>query len=231
LQRLAMAVETRDALTGDHVIRVGDLSAKIAAQYGIPSELVDRIKLAARLHDLGKIGIPDAILMKNDFLNADEFELMKSHTIKGATMLANSPMPLFRTAEEIALTHHERWDGSGYPHRLKGEDIPITGRIVAVADAFDAMTSQRPYKSAVPVAAAIAEIIRCSGTQFDPNVVQAFLHIIAPEVERQALSPVNASPKIPVPILSVGPTPYYWSVPLRTVNEPIYTASVSVFYK
>ncbi len=243
LQRLAMAVETRDAITGDHVVRVGDLAAKIATQYGMSDELVGRIQLAARLHDLGKIGIPDNILMKEGRLDADEYHLMKSHTVKGASILANSPMPLFQAAEEIALTHHERWDGQGYPHRLKGENIPITGRIVAVADAFDAMTSLRPYKSVISVAEAIAEIMRCSGTQFDPAVVQAFIRVITPELDMNALDYVvthkshlalpaeKPSEKAPVPALPTNTTAYYWSVPLRTVDEPSYTASVSAYYK
>ena len=242
LQRLAMAVETRDVVTGNHVVRVGDLSAKIAEHLGVVPEMVNHIRLAARLHDLGKIGIPDSILMKQGKLSAEEYNLMKSHTVKGATMLANSPMSLFRVAEEIALTHHERWDGRGYPHQIKGEDIPITGRIVAVADAYDAMTSERSYKCALPIAEAIAEIIRCSGGQFDPTVVQAFLKIIAPELDIAGLirtSVRSVQPAKPTPQESTitrvavawpqtTTQSTTWSVPLRTVSEPVYTASVSV---
>ncbi len=219
LERLAMAVETRDSITGDHVTRVGDLSARIGAKLGLPEVLVERIRLAARLHDIGKIGIPDSILLKRSGLTAEEYHIMKSHTIKGALMLANSPTPLFRMAEEIALSHHERWDGKGYPHKLAADQIPITGRIVAVADAFDAMISVRPYKSAMPVEHAIAEVLRCSGTQFDPVVVRAFLAISKPELNTDLHT---ESVSEPAPNKS-----QYWSVPLSSTEQPVFT-SVSI---
>lgn len=219
LERLAMAVETRDSITGDHVTRVGDLSARIAAKMGFPEVLVERIRLAARLHDIGKIGIPDSILLKRSGLTAEEYHIMKSHTIKGALMLANSPTPLFRMAEEIALSHHERWDGKGYPHKLAAEQIPIAGRIVAVADAFDAMISVRPYKSAMPVEHAIAEVMRCSGTQFDPVVVKAFLAISKPEMHTDLHTESVSEP--------APNKPQYWSVPLSSTEQPVFT-SVSI---
>ena len=130
---------------------------------------------AAPLHDVGKIGISDTILLKPGKLTPEEFEAMKAHTSIGGRILGESDFRILQTATEIALTHHERWDGTGYPTGLRGEQIPISGRIVSVADAFDAMTHVRPYKRAFPVARAIVEIERCSGTQFDPRVVAAFL--------------------------------------------------------
>jgi putative two-component system response regulator len=135
------------------------------------------MRRAAPLHDVGKIGISDLILLKPGKLTPEEFEVMKGHTTIGARILANGRSDLIRMAERIALTHHERWSGGGYPNGLKGEEIAIEGRIVAVADVFDALSHDRPYKKAWPMGEAVAEIKSQSGQQFDPNVVEAFLRL------------------------------------------------------
>ncbi|WP_233218822.1 PAS domain S-box protein [Deinococcus arcticus] len=174
LERLARAAEHRDEDTGEHVHRVAQAAAGIAAQLGLPGEQVKLIARAAPLHDVGKIGVPDAILLKPGRLTSEEFEMVKTHTTIGASLLNDSHSALMQAAQTIALTHHERWDGAGYPQGLMGEAIPLLGRIVAVADVFDALTSERPYKRAWTVEAAVAEIRAQAGRQFDPAVVAAF---------------------------------------------------------
>ena len=177
LERLAVAAEFRDDNTGQHTQRVGQMSALVARQLGLPDSQVALIRRGAELHDVGKIGVPDAILMKMGKLTTEEFEIVKTHTTIGARILSGGKFPLLRLSEEIAFTHHERWDGSGYAG-IRGTDIALAGRIVAVADVFDALTQQRPYKPAWPVAEAIAEIDRQRARQFDPDVVDAFLRIV-----------------------------------------------------
>jgi PAS domain S-box-containing protein len=177
LRRLALMAEYRDDDTNKHTERVARTAALLAKELDLGSELVATIHRAAPLHDVGKVGIPDEILLKPGKLTSDEFEVIKTHTIIGGRILCESRFPVVRMAMEIAFTHHEHWDGSGYPSGLREEGIPIAGRIIAVADAFDAMTHARPYKGALPVEYAIAEIERCSGTQFDPRVVAAFLKL------------------------------------------------------
>jgi putative two-component system response regulator len=177
LERLALAAEYRDDDTGEHTKRVGLMSAKIAEALGQPEAEVELIRRAAPLHDVGKIAIPDSILLKPGKLTPEEFEHMKTHTTLGAKMLSGGRFPLLRRAEEIALTHHERWDGTGYM-LLQGETIPIAGRIVAVADVFDALTSERTYKKAWPHDQSVEEIQHQSGRQFDPRVVEAFLKVV-----------------------------------------------------
>jgi putative two-component system response regulator len=177
IERLARAAEFRDDNTGQHTERVGQMAALIARQIGMPDAQVSLIRRAAPLHDVGKIGIPDAVLLKLGKLTPDEFQLVKTHTTIGARILSGSRFSLLRLAEEIALTHHERWDGSGY-EGLAGDAIPLAGRIVAVADVFDALTQKRPYKAAWPVDDAIAEMERQRGRQFDPALIDAFLRII-----------------------------------------------------
>jgi HD-GYP domain-containing protein (c-di-GMP phosphodiesterase class II)/sensor domain CHASE-containing protein len=174
-ERLARVAEFRDDQTGKHNKRVGDLAAHIAAVLNVQSDELGRLRYAARLHDIGKIAIPDGILFKPDKLTPEEWALMKTHTLLGAQMLERSNSPLLEMARTIALTHHERWDGAGYPESLAGPNIPLVGRIVAVADAFDAMTSARPYKAAWTQEETLEEIERCSGTHFDPQVVTALL--------------------------------------------------------
>jgi len=175
LARLAAAAELHDDDTGQHTHRVGDLSAAIAQTMGLPDRQFELIRLAAPLHDVGKIAISDAVLRKPGKLTFEEFEQIKTHTTVGAQMLAGSPFALLAVAEETALTHHERWDGSGYPAGLAGDEIPITGRIVAVADVFDALTHRRPYKPAWSTADALTEMTQQARRHFDPQVVDAFL--------------------------------------------------------
>jgi putative two-component system response regulator len=177
IERLAKAAEFRDDNTGQHTERVGQMAALIAKQAGLPDNQVSLIRRAAPLHDVGKIGIPDTILLKLGTLTGDEFEVVKTHTTIGARILSGSRFPILRLAEEIAFTHHERWDGSGYAG-LPRDAIPLAGRIVAVADVFDALMQQRPYKAAWPVTEAVAEIDRQRGRQFDPALVDAFLRVI-----------------------------------------------------
>jgi diguanylate cyclase (GGDEF)-like protein len=179
VSRLALAAEFRDDATGEHTYRVGRNAAMIAKELGWPQHEVETLRLAARLHDVGKIGISDAILLKRDRLTVSEYELMKDHTQIGARILSGGRSKILRLAEEIALTHHEHFDGSGYPRGLVGEGIPMSGRIVAVADVLDALTHERPYKRAWSVAEALAEIKRQSGRQFDPQVVEACLAVFA----------------------------------------------------
>lgn len=180
LYRLARAAEFRDDLTGQHTLRVGRLSARLAQVLGLGAEASQLIERAAPLHDIGKIGIPDAVLLKPGRLDGPEREVIESHTTIGADILSGSGFPLVQLAEEIALSHHERWDGLGYPRGLAGRDIPIAGRIVAVADVFDALSHERPYKPAWSMRETLAEIEVCAGSQFDPAVVDALLRV-APE--------------------------------------------------
>ena len=174
LQRLATAAEYRDDDTGQHTRRVARTAGMLAAELGLAVGTVRTVTLAAPLHDVGKIAIPDAVLLKPGQLTADELDLMKDHVQRGAGILGGSSSPLLQMAEEIALTHHERWDGGGYPAGLAQDQIPLGGRLVAVADVFDAMTHERPYKPAQPVQAAVEEICSQANRQFDPQVVEAF---------------------------------------------------------
>jgi putative two-component system response regulator len=183
IERLAVAAEFRDDNTGQHTHRVGQMSALLAKQLGLTDAQVSLIRRAAELHDVGKIGVPDTILMKMGKLTPEEFEIVKTHTVIGARILSGGKFPLLRLAEEIAFSHHERWDGDGYA-RIRGVDVPLAGRIVAVADVFDALTQQRPYKPAWPVGEAIGEIDRQRGRQFDPGVVDAFLRVIENSPEK-----------------------------------------------
>jgi putative two-component system response regulator len=190
VERLAVAAEFRDDNTGQHTQRVGQMSALLAKQLGMADAQVSLVRRAAPLHDVGKIGVPDKILLKLGTLTEEEFAIVKTHTVIGARILSGGKFPLLRLAEEIAFSHHERWDGSGYAG-LSGTDIPLAGRIVAVADVFDALTQQRPYKPAWSIGEAIAEIERQRGQQFDPGVVDAFLRIVH---DQQADTGAHASP-------------------------------------
>jgi len=176
LDRLALAAEYRDDDTGQHIRRVGRAAALVARELGLPNADVALIERAAGLHDLGKVGVPDSILLAPRKLSPQEFEVVKTHTVIGANILAGSPSPLLKMAERIAWAHHERWDGSGYAG-LAGEDIPLVGRITTVVDVFDALTHERPYKRAWPVDEAVAEIAAQRGRQFDPQVSDAFLSV------------------------------------------------------
>jgi putative two-component system response regulator len=175
LQLLAAAVEYRDDETAEHTERVGALAAQIASRVGLRGEQVKRLSEAAALHDVGKIAIPDRILLKRGNLTPEEHDAMQAHAALGARLLSRGSSPVLQMAAVIAATHHEWWNGSGYPSGLGGEHIPLVGRIVAVADVFDALTHERPYKAAWPVGQAVARIKRGSGSQFDPRVVAAFV--------------------------------------------------------
>jgi CHASE2 domain-containing sensor protein len=175
IYRLGHAVESRDGETGEHIERMSTLCGRLALAAGHSEEEADAIRRASAVHDVGKIGVPDAILRKPGVLNDEEWEVMRAHTTVGAAMLAGSRSPLIRLAETIALTHHERWDGTGYPAGLAGEEIPLVGRICAICDTFDALVSERPYKPAWPLAMALDEIRAQRGRQFDPRLVDLFL--------------------------------------------------------
>jgi putative two-component system response regulator len=170
-ERLALACEFRDDDTNEHAQRVGRTAAILAAEAGLPIDEVEVIRSAAPLHDIGKIGIADSLLLKPGRLRPDEFEVMKTHTLIGSQILAGSQSRLLRAGEEIARTHHERWDGKGYPAGLAGTDIPIAGRITSVADVFDALNFSRPYKDAWPLDAVLAEMELSAGRQLDPDLV------------------------------------------------------------
>ncbi len=181
IQRLARAAEYRDNETGEHIVRMSRYCRIISLASGHSAEYAEMILNAAPLHDIGKIGIPDAILLKPGRLDRDEFEIIKSHCVIGHTIIGDHRSKLLQTASMIALRHHEKWDGKGYPGGISGEDIPISGRIIAVADVFDALTTTRPYKKAWPLEKAVDEIKRESGAHFDPAVVAAFLKSL-PEI-------------------------------------------------
>jgi HD domain len=174
LQRLALAAEYRDDNSPEHTQRVGALAARMARHLGESDRVVWLVRQAAPLHDLGKIAIPDSILLKPGRLEQEEFEVVKTHAVLGARVLAEGSSEVLTVAEQIARSHHERWDGSGYPDGLAGEAIPLVARLVAVADVFDVLVHERPYKEAWTVEDAAGEIRAGAGTQFDSGVVAAF---------------------------------------------------------
>lgn len=180
LSRLAAAAEYRDDTTGRHIQRVGRLSARLSHRLGQDEKWTGLLRQAAALHDVGKVGIPDDVLLKEGQLTDEEYETMKEHTVIGGELLQDGNSELVRLAETVAKSHHERWDGDGYPRGLAGEEVPLAGRIVAVADAFDAMTHDRPYRDSLPLGIALREIEQEAGNQFDPRVVDALLEDGAP---------------------------------------------------
>ncbi|MFW6193784.1 MAG: HD domain-containing phosphohydrolase [Gemmatimonadota bacterium] len=177
LQTLARLVEYRDFKTERHSERVGELSARIAREMGLPDEDVALLRDAAPLHDVGMVVVPDHILLKEGRLDDDERKIMMTHAANGARILSESELPVMQLASTIAHTHHERWDGEGYPRGLEGEEIPLPGRIVAAADTFEAITHDRPFREAESAEEALEEIRRERGKQFDPEVVDALLAV------------------------------------------------------
>ncbi|MBF0310792.1 MAG: response regulator, partial [Magnetococcales bacterium] len=175
IRRLGWASEHRDNETGQHILRMSHYSVCLGRAVGLSGESQELLLNAAPMHDVGKIGIPDTILLKPGKLLPEEFAIMKTHAILGGQLLSNEPSLLLRTAHQIALAHHEKWDGTGYPNGLVAEEIPLMGRICSVADVFDALTSRRPYKQPWTVDAAVKEIQRGSGTAFEPRLVEKFL--------------------------------------------------------
>ncbi len=175
IRRLARAAEFRDNDTGAHIIRMSSIAAALARNAGLPEESCQLILNAAPMHDVGKIGIPDHILLKPGKLTPEEFAIMQGHAEIGARIMGGHHAPLLRMAHSIALHHHERWNGSGYPFGLKGNKIPIEGRIVAIADVYDALISHRPYKRAWTIEAAFQHIEKQAGIDFDPTLVAVFL--------------------------------------------------------
>jgi putative two-component system response regulator len=177
--RLGVAVEWRDAETGVHIERMGRLCERLAREVGMTAEEAELLRHASALHDVGKVGITDDILLKPGKLDPAEWATMKTHTTIGASILSGSRSALVQLAEQIALSHHERWDGGGYPQGLAGEQIPLAARICAVCDVFDALLSPRPYKDAWPLGDVIKELASLRGTHLDPALVDAFLPLAA----------------------------------------------------
>ena len=177
IYRLSMASEYRDDTTDAHIKRMSHYCAAIARRMGLDENTIETILYAAPMNDLGKIGIPDSILMKPTKLDSMEWEIMKLHTVIGAKILEGSDAEFIRLGETIALCHHEKWDGSGYPNRLSGKDIPIAARIAAIADVFDALTSKRPYRKPFSAEESLTIISEGRGSHFDPDVVDAFFAI------------------------------------------------------
>lgn len=201
LQRMAVMAEYRDDLEGMHPHRVGEISALLAWALGLPESEAELIRRAAPLHDVGKIGISERILLKPTGLTREEFEEMKTHTIIGARILSGSRIPVLQMAEQIALTHHENWDGSGYPLRMRGKNIPLTGRIVAVADAYDAFTHDRPYRKALDSKEVWEVLWEGAGSQWDEAILEAFASTgIGRRVARESLIPEPAVARRPLAI-------------------------------
>ncbi len=176
--RLSVVAEFRDSNTARHIERISRISVLIARALGLDEEQVELIQYASPMHDIGKIGVPDSILLKPGSLTGEERKIVETHTIMGAEILGNATNELISMARDIAVSHHERWDGTGYPHRLAGGEIPLSGRIVCVADVFDALISERCYKDAYPIEK-VLEIIRDeNGRHFDPNITKAFFDVL-----------------------------------------------------
>ena len=175
--RLSQAAEYKDPETGQHIQRIGHYIQLIGQAISLTTQEIDELLYAAPMHDVGKIGIPDNILLKPGKLNAEEWAIMKQHAKIGGKILSGSDSSILKTAETIALTHHEKWDGSGYPNKLKGSEIPLSGRITAIADVFDALTSKRPYKNAFSMEKAFAIMKDGQGKNFDPDLIDAFFAV------------------------------------------------------
>jgi len=181
LERLSRVVESRNEGSAHHTRRVSHLSALVALELGMSPQGAEQLKMAARLHDIGKVAVPDEVLFKRTRLTPEEWTQVQNHTQRGSEMLEGTASPLLQLAGVIAASHHEHWDGLGYPSRLRGEQIPLEGRIVAVVDVFDALVSERPYKRAWTPQEALLEICAGAGTHFDPRVVEAFARVLERE--------------------------------------------------
>ena len=203
VHRLAQAAEHRDNETGSHIVRMSHYAIVIGRASGMSEEECDVLFHATPMHDVGKLGIPDKILLKPGKLDADEWEIMKQHTVIGGQLLSNSHSPVLQMGETIALTHHERWDGSGYPNRLAGEDIPLVGRICAIADVFDALSSKRCYKEPWPLEKVLQELRSLSGIQFDPRLLEMFDELLPVILEIQ-----RAHTDIPTPQFNLTEASY-----------------------
>lgn len=191
LHRLAVAAEYRDDITGQHAGRVGALAGLLAETAGLPPDEVSLIRESAPLHDVGKIGIPDSILLKPGRLTFDEFEVMKNHTTIGGMILSKGSFPLLELAREIALSHHEWWDGSGYPAGLSGSEIPVVGRIVSIVDVFDSITHERPYKKAFSTEKTLGIMADEAGRHFDPDLFNLFIELVESGQTENLKSPPN----------------------------------------
>jgi response regulator RpfG family c-di-GMP phosphodiesterase len=187
VRRLGRAVEWRDADTGFHIDRMSVLAERLGLAIGMSAAEAEVLRQAAALHDVGKVGIPDAVLRKPGRLDEEERAVMQTHTTIGAAILAGSASPLLQLAESIALAHHERWNGTGYPHGLRGEEIPLAARICAICDVFDALLSARTYKAPWTLEEALAELEHERGKHFDPALVDAFL-ALAPTLEPELVA-------------------------------------------
>jgi putative two-component system response regulator len=174
IRRLGRAAEFKDNETGNHVVRMSHIARLVAQQAGLGPQAVQLVFQTAAMHDLGKIGVPDRILLKPGPLTDDEWVIMRQHTQIGADIIGRHENELLATARAIALTHHEKWDGTGYPQGLKGEQIPLYGRIVAIADVFDALMTRRPYKAPLPAAESLAIMAEQKGRHFDPTLLDCF---------------------------------------------------------
>jgi putative two-component system response regulator len=183
VRRLGRAAEYRDNETGLHIVRMSKISQLLGNACGLNTYLCDLLLNASPMHDIGKIGIPDSILLKPGKLDPQEWDIMKTHTLIGGNILSGDDSELLVMAREIALTHHEKWDGSGYPGQLRGDTIPLVGRIVAVADVFDALTSERPYKKAWSIDDAVDFMNKQQGLHFDPYVIRQFNQILGEIIE------------------------------------------------
>lgn len=203
IHRLVLASEYKDNETGNHIHRMSRYCAKVAEKLNFSKEEVEHIRFATPMHDVGKIGIPDRIILKNGRLTRKEFEIVKKHTIIGAEILQNSKARILKLARDIALYHHEKWDGTGYPEGLKGEAIPVHARIVALCDIFDALTSKRPYKSSYPVDVSCEIIKKGKGTHFDPALTDIFLSSID--------ELVSIKNEIDLPSREIAVAAYTWS--------------------
>jgi response regulator RpfG family c-di-GMP phosphodiesterase len=199
VHRLALAAELRDDETGRHIERLGELCHRLALAVGMPAAEAEVLRHAAVLHDVGKIGIPDEVLHKPGAFDPEERALMETHAEIGAELLSGGRSDLMRMAQEVALTHHEKWDGSGYPNGLAGEAIPLAGRICAICDVFDALLSERPYKRPWSLADVLDELRSQAGRHFDPQLVEAFLDI-APGLFEELHGGVRASLQESAPV-------------------------------